>query len=47
MASDSSVCLDVRESISYTGMQRLEWKWRCSKDNWKESERIAEEFTPG
>jgi len=45
MASGSSVCLDIRESISsYVGMQRSERKRRCSKDNWRESERIVKVF---
>ena len=47
MASASSVCLDIRESISYAGMQRSERKRRSSKDNWKESERIINGVIPG
>ena len=44
MALDLSVCLDIRESISYAGMQRSERKRRGGKDNWKESERIVKGF---
>ena len=44
MASDSSACLDIREGISYAGMQRSERKRRGSKEIWKEGERIAKGF---
>ena len=44
MASDSSVYLDVRESIFYAGMQQPEQKRRGIKDNWKESEMIVKGF---
>ena len=43
MASGSSV-MDIRESISFAGMQRSERKRRGSKDNGKESERVVNGF---
>lgn len=42
MASGSSVCLDIQESMSNAGMQRSERQRRGGRDNWKESGRIVE-----
>jgi len=41
MALGLSMCLDIRDGISYAGMQRSERKRRGSKDNWEGNERVV------